>query len=78
MVNEAQISSAVLAGVATIGAYAESKGIGNVLTSKLPVSGQMADFGLGLVIALLGFYFDGQWGDYAIAFGIGYALSAVL
>jgi len=76
--KEAQIQSVVLGAIAVAGAYVESKGIGTTLTSKLGLTGQMADIVLGLVIAGLGFYFDGQWGDYAIAFGTGYTLGAIL
>ena len=78
MVNEAQTSALLLSATAVVGAYAQSKGIGSALTSKIGISGQMADILVGLVIAGLGFYFDGQWGDYAIAFGTGYALSSIL
>ena len=78
MVNEAQTSALLLGATAVVGAYAQSKGIGSVLTSKVGLSGEIADILLGLVIAGLGFYFDGQWGDYAIAFGTGYALSSIL
>jgi len=78
MVNEAQTSALLLGATATIGAWAESKGVGSAITKYLPVSGQIADILIGVVIAGLGFYFDGQWGDYAIAFGTGYLLGAVL
>jgi hypothetical protein len=78
MVNEAQTSAFLLGATATVGAFAESKGVGSILTKYLPVSGQIADVIIGGVIAGLGLYFDGQWGDYAIAFGTGYLLGAVL
>jgi len=78
MVNEAQTSALLLGATATVGAYAQSKGLGSSLISKVGLSGQLADVVIGLVIAGLGFYFDGQWGDYAIAFGTGYTLSALL
>jgi hypothetical protein len=78
MVNEAQTSTLLLGATATIGAYAQSKGIGSSITSKIGLSGQMTDVVIGLAIAGLGLYFDGQWGDYAIAFGVGYSLGAVL
>jgi len=78
MVNEAQTSAFLLGATATIGAYAQSKGLGSVITSKIGITGQIADIVIGGVIAGLGLYFDGQWGDYAIAFGTGYLLGAVL
>jgi len=76
--NEAQISALLLGATAVVGAYAQSKGLGSTITSKFGLTGQLSDIILGLVIAGLGIYFDGQWGDYAIAFGTGYALSSVL
>ena len=76
--NEAQISALLLGATAVVGAYAQSKGLGSTITSKFGLTGQLSDVILGLAIAGLGIYFDGQWGDYAIAFGTGYALSSIL
>jgi hypothetical protein len=78
MVNEAQTSAFLLGGTAIVGAYAQNTGIGSSIIGKIGLTGQIADIVIGGLIAGLGLYFDGQWGDYAIAFGTGYLLSAVL
>ncbi len=77
MVNESQKAALLLGATATIGAYVQSKGYGSAITKYIPF-GNLADLALGVILAGAGIYFDGEWGDYLIAFGTGYALSSVL
>ncbi len=77
MVNESQKAALLLGTTATIGAYVQSKGYGSSIAKYIP-AGTFADFVLGLALVAAGIYFDGEFGDYAIAFGTGYALSSIL
>jgi hypothetical protein len=83
MVSESQKASLMLGATATLGAYAQSTGIvagavNSLGLSKLGISTQITNIAIGLIFVGAGFYFDGEWGDYLIAFGTGYALSSVL
>jgi hypothetical protein len=78
MINESQKAAFLLGATATVGAWIESKGFGSGLLSSFGLSGQMTDIAIGLAIAGAGFYLDGEWGDYLIAFGTGYVLASVL